>query len=208
MQSASKNNLPVFEKKRGVTIVSLPSEGFIKPMEVQRVGEIIEKEIEAAPPRHDFLLSFRQVQYISSLFVGQLMGFYKRLAAKQSKLMLCDMHPQLATVIRLSRLERQMPIYPDRAQAITGRTPALTGVITATAIAALAGVALTAKLLNQSHESVPKTLAAILLLLHLPLPVLAWYYRRRFSSLTPRVQWSLVAGSGLLLIAALLIAIL
>jgi|GEM_PF-6468595 len=208
MHKATPSHLPVFEKKRSVTIVTLPSEGFIKPMEVQHVSEIIEKEIDAAPARHDFLFSFKQVQYISSLFVGQLMGFYKRLAAKQARLMLCDMHPQLAMVIRLSRLEKQMPIYPDRNQALTGRTPALTGVVTATGLAALAGLGLLARMITAGHESIPRSLAMVILLLHLPLPVLAWLYRRQFSSLTPKVQWLLVTGAFTLLVLTLLLAIL
>ena len=96
------------------------------------------------------------------------MSFYKRLAAKGGKLMLCEMHPQLATVIRLARLERQMPVYPSRAQALTGRTPALTGLITTTALAGLAGIGLTAKLLTDSQLSIPRLLATLYLLANLP----------------------------------------
>lgn len=207
MTGPSIQHEPAFNQKTGVTIVKLPPDGIVKPMDVQQVCQIIEQHIKDAPQGQDYLFSFKQVKYISSMFIGHLMSFYKLLAAKQGKLMLCDTDPQVASVIRLARLERQMPIYPDQAQAITGRTPALTGCITLSAIASFTGLAMLVRLIVVGHESLPRTLVAILLLLHLPLPVLAWLYRRKFSSLNPVWQWGLVAGGCILLILLLLTAI-
>lgn len=201
-RSAPKSDLPVFETRRNVTIVTLPADGIIKPGDVDRVCTIIEEQIDQTPANHDFLLCFKHVQYMSSLFIGRLMGFYKRLAAKQSKLMLCEMLEQLVTVIRLARLERQMPIYPDRAQALTGRTPAVTGIITATALAGIAGVGLLVKIVTSDSITLPRLLAVIYLILNLPLPVMAWVMRRKISSLDPKAQWGLTAAAlGLLLLA-------
>lgn len=199
---APKSDLPVFEKKRNVTIVTLPADGIIKPGDVDRVCTIIENEIEKSPANHDFLLCFKHVKYMSSLFIGRLMGFYKRLAVKHARLMLCEMHEQLVTVIRLARLERQMPIYPDRAQALTGRTPAVTGIITATALAGLAGVIMLIKLITTGGLSPLRVIAVTYLFLNLPLPVIAWTMRRKISSLEPKIQWSLTAGAMVLMLLA------
>jgi anti-anti-sigma factor len=208
-KASPSSDLPRFEKKRHLTIVELPADGIVKPGDVDRVCSVIEQQIELSPERCDFLLSFGQVQYMSSLFIGRLMGFYKRLAQKRAKLMLCDMHQQLVNVIRLARLERQMPIYLSRAQAITGRTPAVTGIITATALAGLAGAGALIELLVSGSKTGPSIvgwIALICLLANLPLPVLAWVFRRKISSYRPAAQWGCAAfASGLLIIMLLLL---
>ena len=203
---APKTDLPVFEKKRNVTIVTLPADGIIKPGDVDRVCTIIEQHIDQAPANHDFLLCFHHVQYMSSLFIGRLMGFYKRFAAKQAKLMLCDMLEQLVTVIRLAKLEKQMPIYPSRAQALTGRTPAVTGIITATALAGLLGVAMLIKLIIAGGFTPLRALVVFYLILNLPLPVIAWGMRRKISSLEPKHQWGLTAAALILMVFAAALA--
>lgn len=205
--AAASRELPRFETRRRITIVQLPADGIVKPADVEHACTIIEQKIEEAPPAHDFLLSFKDVQYMSSLFIGRLMGFYKKLAAKQSRLMLCDMHDQLVTVIRLARLEKQMPIYPDRAQALTGRTPAVTGIITATGIAALAGIGMLIKLVIAGGATPLRILATIILLANLPLPVLAWVNRRKISSHLPARQWAAMAIAIVLMLVALVLAV-
>lgn len=196
-------------KKRNFTLVELPEHHIVHPNDVIRICNAIEQEIKASSDHHNFILSFKRVEYISSMFIGKLMSFYKLLSQKQSKLMLCNLNEQLLTVIRLAKLEKQMAIYPNWAQAVTGRTPAITGMIVCSTISGLFGILfLVLFLASNKSIGVLHWIMAIYLLINLPLPGMIWFYRRKIAGYSPLLQWVVAALIVAMMLGAILIAIL
>lgn len=68
------------------------------------------------------VLDFSRVQYISSQFIGILMALQKRLKAlPKSELLLCSVNSRLAELLRITRLDQILKIYPSQKEAVQER---------------------------------------------------------------------------------------
>ncbi len=64
------------------------------------------------------LLDFTRVPFMDSSGLGSLVGVLKRLKEQNGKLALCGLSRDIAKVLEVTKLDRVIPIYPDREAAL------------------------------------------------------------------------------------------
>jgi anti-anti-sigma factor len=114
---ANMENVLTTRKVKGYTVVDIPDR-VIDRDDVERVaGMLIEQVEDIKPPR--VIFSFAGVNHISSSFLGKMISLNKRLAAKGGKLIVADVDDHLNDVFKLTRLNKQLPVYRTLKQAVS-----------------------------------------------------------------------------------------
>ncbi|MDR3636996.1 MAG: STAS domain-containing protein [Isosphaeraceae bacterium] len=84
------------------------------------IGEVDDQLIELSGwvGASDILLSFRDVQLMSSTLLAVLLRFGRTVSRSGGRLKLCSIAPHLLEVFRITRFDRLFAIYPDEASAL------------------------------------------------------------------------------------------
>jgi anti-anti-sigma factor len=91
----------------GTTQVVRPTGRRLDPGWLERLGDSLELR-----PDMRLLIDFSDVQYLASPVLGQLIDLKKRLGACGGRLALRHLHPDLAEVFRITRLDRVFDLEP------------------------------------------------------------------------------------------------
>ncbi len=94
------------------TVVAFTDEKILEDVDVRALRESIEAVIEQAGKIH-LVLDFRHVRFLSSAVLGLLIRISKRIHEQGGQLRLCNIHPGIYEVFKITRLTNVFDIYED-----------------------------------------------------------------------------------------------
>ncbi|HMB04919.1 MAG TPA: STAS domain-containing protein [Isosphaeraceae bacterium] len=101
----------------GITLVSIVEGDLLAEDVIQEVGEQLLRLVEVMGEAK-LVISFRDVRYMSSAMVGQLVKLRKKVAKAKGRMILCGFSPVLREVFRISQLDRLLEIQENEQLAL------------------------------------------------------------------------------------------
>ncbi len=99
------------------TIVEFYDSSLMDPTQLDPLGKRLYRLIDEED-RRKIVLDFGRVQYISSQFIGILLAMNKKLSElPRSRLVLCNVGPRLAELLKITRLDKILTIKPTQSEA-------------------------------------------------------------------------------------------
>ncbi|MDI6451198.1 STAS domain-containing protein [Anaerobaca lacustris] len=98
------------EYLEGATVVAFTDDKILEDTDVRALRESIEAVIEQAGRLH-LVLDFRHVRFLSSAVLGLLIRVSKRVCEQGGQLKLCNIHPGIYEVFKITRLTNIFDIY-------------------------------------------------------------------------------------------------
>jgi anti-sigma B factor antagonist len=103
-------------KERGVTFVEFVDRNILDEANILQIGEEISSLIEAeASPR--LVISFVNVDHLSSAALGTLITIHNKMKAKGGQLRLSDIDPQIFEVFVITKLNKLFEIHENAERA-------------------------------------------------------------------------------------------
>ena len=100
------------EYKDEATVVAFTDERILEETDVRALREAVESIVEQAPGIH-LVLDFRHVRFLSSAVLGLLIRVSKKVYEQEGALRLCNIHPGIYEVFKITRLTNVFEIYED-----------------------------------------------------------------------------------------------
>lgn len=100
------------EYKENATVVAFTDEKILEETDVRALREAVTSVVEQAPGIH-LVLDFRHVKFLSSAVLGLLIRISKRVYEQNGKLRLCNIHPGIYEVFKITRLTSVFDICED-----------------------------------------------------------------------------------------------
>lgn len=100
----------------GVSIVEFSDRKILDELCIHEIQEELLLLIESNP-RANLLLTFKQVEHLSSSALGMLITLKKKVEEKRGRLKLSDINPQIYEVFKITRLNKVFDIHPSLDQA-------------------------------------------------------------------------------------------
>ena len=114
--SSSESRLRV-RKEEGITQVEFVDRNILDEANIQRIGEEISEIIDGdEQPR--LLISFSNVDHLSSAALGTLITIHNRLKQKGGQLRLANIDPQIYEVFMITKLNKLFDIHESHDDAI------------------------------------------------------------------------------------------
>ncbi len=114
--ASSESRLRV-RKEDGITQVEFVDRNILDEANIQRIGEEIGEIIDSdAEPK--LLISFSNVDHLSSAALGTLITIHNRLKQKGGQLRLANIDPQIYEVFMITKLNKLFDIHETRDGAI------------------------------------------------------------------------------------------
>ena len=105
---------------RGFTVATFQTESLMNPLELERIGQALYREVDEASG-HRLLLDFGKVKYLSSQAVGIILTLNKKVTQfPEGSLVLCGVSPQVLQLLKITRLDKILTIKPTQAEAFGG----------------------------------------------------------------------------------------
>jgi anti-sigma B factor antagonist len=99
-------------KESGVTIVEFVDRNILDEANIQQIGEEIGALIDADPaPR--LVISFSNVDHLSSAALGALITIHNRMKTKSGQLRLANIDPQIYEVFVITKLNKLFEIHEN-----------------------------------------------------------------------------------------------
>ncbi|MBL9000079.1 MAG: STAS domain-containing protein [Phycisphaerae bacterium] len=99
-------------KEKGAIFVEFVDRNILDEANIQQIGEEITALIDAEPsPR--LVISFANVDHLSSAALGTLITIHNRMKAKSGQLRLCNIDPQIYEVFVITKLNKLFEIHDD-----------------------------------------------------------------------------------------------
>ena len=102
-----------------VTVVRFVGTKILDERSVQDAGEQLYRLVDELGTRK-VLLSFRNVEYLSSALLGKLITLNKMLNAVGGRLRLCNLDPQIVEVFEITKLNKLFIIDRDEEEGLAG----------------------------------------------------------------------------------------
>ncbi len=191
-----------------LTVIELPAASLVNRTELEHVCEVIDRVIESTNPP-EILLSFANVTYVSSTFLGKIIAFNKKAKLKGGRLALSNVSDQLYALFVVTKLNSQILIYRP-GQKVFPTTIAWVTLFSVMSGSAVIGLLLVFYLgFNRSQRGTPFADwvawgSKIYFFLTIPLAVVVFLTRRAFVQLERNVQWVAVAVFSILALALFL----
>ena len=130
----------------GFTVIELGDQSLIDRDQLKRVSDDLDAFVERGNPPQ-LVISFVNIQYVSSSFIGKLMGLHKRVAKKGGKLTLSDVNPRIREIFTLTKLDSAIPIVAAVDHAARPKPWKLIAILAAAALVAAAAAIAFVKLM-------------------------------------------------------------
>lgn len=91
--------------------------GDVDYLNVARVERAFNEVLETDQPRH-VLLDFSDLTFVVTPFLGSLLFWKEEMAKRGGKLALFGARPAIADTLRVIRLDRVMPLWPNQQDAL------------------------------------------------------------------------------------------
>jgi anti-sigma B factor antagonist len=101
----------------GVTLVSIVDNDLLAEEVIMEVGEQLIRLVEEQGETK-LVISFRDVRYMSSAMVGQLVKLHKKVVKVGGRMILCGFSPTLREVFRISHLDKLLEIQENEQVAL------------------------------------------------------------------------------------------
>lgn len=109
------------KRQANITIVEFVDRNILDEANIQAIGEEIAEIVDEGPnPR--LLISFANVDHLSSAALGALITINHKVRAKQGQLRLADIDPQIYEVFTITRLNMLFQIHQTSEEAIKSFT--------------------------------------------------------------------------------------
>ncbi|MFZ9692613.1 MAG: STAS domain-containing protein [Phycisphaerales bacterium] len=117
--SAGTARINVRHRDSGVVQVGFAEKRIADALMIQQIGEEIGKLVDAEQkPR--MLLSFRNVDFLSSAALSMLIGVNTRVKAKGGKLRLAEIKPDIYQMFKITKLHSLFEIFDTVEDAVKG----------------------------------------------------------------------------------------
>ena len=101
----------------GVSVVEFEDRKIIEEISIAQIGESL-SDVVHAEPNVKLVLSFRNVEHLSSAALGMLINLRTQVEKAGGKLKLSNIRPQIYEVFKITQLHRLFDIHETAAQAI------------------------------------------------------------------------------------------
>ncbi|MHC4618831.1 MAG: STAS domain-containing protein [Planctomycetota bacterium] len=101
------------------TIVTLAEAKILEEEDIQALQGSIMSVIEQGG-RINLILDFRNVEFLSSAVLGLLIRISKKVYEYDGQLRLCNIHPKIMEIFKITRLTKIFDIYEDLESAVEG----------------------------------------------------------------------------------------
>ena len=116
MSRSTRQHLRV-EIITGITIVGVVNTDLLAEDVIQEVSDQLFQLLDEHGA-DKLLVNFRDVRFMSSAMVAQLVKLHRKIAKINGKLKLCGFNPTIREVFRISNLDRLLDIYEDEQLAL------------------------------------------------------------------------------------------
>ncbi len=115
--SAPSQSALLLQRMGDVRIVEFTESAILDQSKIDRIHQELQSVVEASGvPK--IILSFENVQHISSAMLGVLMSLNKQIKAKDGELRLACISSSIMEVFKLTRLDKLLRIYRSTDQAM------------------------------------------------------------------------------------------
>lgn len=104
-----------------VTIIEFVDRNILDEANIAHIGSEIERIVEA-DPNPKLLISFANVDHLSSAALGALITINNQIKAKDGQLRLADINEQIFEVFQITRLDRLFQIHAETREAVESFT--------------------------------------------------------------------------------------
>jgi len=101
----------------GIIQVEFVDRNILDEANIQAIGEQVSALVDAEPSPK-MLLSFANVEHLSSAALGQLIAINNKVRARQGQLRLANIDPQIREVFQITRLNKLFQIHDSSTDAI------------------------------------------------------------------------------------------
>ncbi len=112
----AKSHLTV-SRSNGVTVVDFAERKILEELSISEIGEELVKLVDAQPGI-SLLISFKNVEHLSSAALGMLITLNKKVQELNGRLKLSDISPQIFEVFKITRLNKLFDIHETTARAL------------------------------------------------------------------------------------------
>jgi anti-sigma B factor antagonist len=105
-------------KADGVTVVDFAERKILEELSIAQIGDELSRLVEARDGIQ-LLISFKNVEHLSSAALGMLITLNRKIEELNGKLKLSDISPQIYEVFKITRLNKLFEIH-DNAQRALG----------------------------------------------------------------------------------------
>ena len=103
----------------GVTVVEFVASKILDELSISEIRDELTL-LASQPETTKLLLSFRNVEHLSSAALGVLITLNKQVAERKAKLRLSDITPQIFEVFKITRLNKLFDIHDTAEKALAG----------------------------------------------------------------------------------------
>jgi len=114
---AGKESRLRVRKEGGITNIEFVDRNILDEANIQQIGEEIASLIEA-DPNPKLLISFSNVDHLSSAALGTLITIHNKIKAKRGQLRLANIDPQIYEVFVITKLNKLFDIHETSQSAI------------------------------------------------------------------------------------------
>ncbi|MFH1878930.1 MAG: STAS domain-containing protein [Candidatus Omnitrophota bacterium] len=108
------------ESRNGINIIRL----YFSEITLQESESIKEQLSDLVLPENKkFIIDLSKVGFVSSLVVGIMLFFFKKVEANGGQLKICGLSPEAFTVFQITKTDTIISLYPTEAEAIENFTP-------------------------------------------------------------------------------------
>jgi anti-sigma B factor antagonist len=119
--TSATSRLRVSEQEGGITRIEFVDRNILDEANIQQIGAEITRIIDAKP-QPKVLISFSNVDHLSSAALGTLITINNRVKSKDGQLRLANIDPQIYEVFVITKLNKLFQIHPNSQQATASFT--------------------------------------------------------------------------------------
>jgi len=105
------------EPKDDVTVVQFTERKILDELSIKETGEELFELVDVHGKRR-LLLNFQHVEFLSSAALGKLITLNKKIRATKGELRLCCIHPDIAEVFRITKLDKLFDLCETEEEAL------------------------------------------------------------------------------------------
>ena len=120
MAEEEKSYLKV-TRNQGVCVAEFEDRKILEELSIHEIGERLSNLVNSEP-KLKLVLSFRNVEHLSSAALGMLIALRSQVREKDGQLKLSNIRPQIYEVFKITKLSKLFEIHDTAAQAMQAFT--------------------------------------------------------------------------------------
>lgn len=117
--SAGSARLNIRQREGGILQIGFAEKRISDAMLIQQIGEEIGKAVDAEP-KPKVLISFRNVDFLSSAALSMLIGVNTRVKARGGQLRLAEIKPEIFEMFKITKLHSLFEVRESVEDALKG----------------------------------------------------------------------------------------